>query len=169
MHFQGALADHETWVAIAFLIFVLLFGRRLWKALAGMLDRRAETVRAELAEAARLRQEAEALLAEAKARREQAIADAARLIEGARGEAERLAAAAAAEARAATARRERMAMDRIAAAEKAAVTEVRIAAVEVATGAAERVIRGGFDASADAEIVDRAIAQLPAKLGRRAA
>ncbi len=169
MHFHGALANPETWVAIAFVIFLLLFGGRLWKALVGMLDRRAEGVRADLAEAARLKTEAEALLADARARREQAIADSERLLEGARAEAERLSAAAADDARASAARRERMAMDRIAAAEKAAVTEVRVTAVEVATQAAERVIRSGLGEAEDATLIDHAIAGLPASLARRVA
>ena len=57
----------------------------------------------------------------------------------------RVAREAAAEAEAATQRRERMAMDRIAAAEKAAVDEVRSLAAEIATAAAEQVIREGLN------------------------
>ena len=169
MHFTGALANPETWVALAFIIFFLLFGRKLWVALAGMLDRRTEAVKQELAEAARLKQEAQALLADARQRREQAIEEAKKTLEGAQAEAARLAEAAAQDARTAAARRERMAMDRIAAAEKAAVTEVRAAAVEIATSVAERVLRSGFDAAADAPLIDHAIATLPAALSRRAA
>jgi len=169
MHWSGPLADPETWVAIAFVIFVLLFGSKLWEALVGMLDKRAEAVRAELAEAARLRSEAEAMLQDARARREQAVADAKRLLEGATAEAARIAEAAAAEARSSAQRRERMALDRIAAAEKAAVTAVRLAATEIATAAAERLIRSELDEKADAALVDRAIASLPQALSRRAA
>ncbi len=169
MHFTGALANAETWVAIAFVIFVVLFGSRLWSALAGMLDRRAATVRAELAEAARLKREAEAMLADAKVRRQQAMTDAQRLLDGARAEATRLAEAAAVDARNSAARRERMATDRIAAAEKAAVTEVRLAAADIAANAAERVIRATLDAAGGAALIDHAIAGLPAALARRAA
>jgi F-type H+-transporting ATPase subunit b len=169
MHWGGPLADPESWVGIAFLIFVALFGRRLWAALAGMLDKRTEAVRAELAEAARLRQEAEAMLEDARARRTQAMADAQRLLEGATAEAARVAERAAAEARASAQRRERMALDRISAAEKAAVTEVRLAATDIATEAARRVIAAGLGAEQDAALIDGAIAGLPSALGRRAA
>lgn len=168
-HPHSIWGEAETWVAVAFLIFVVLFGRRLWAALAGMLDRRAQAVRAELAEAARLKQEAEAMLADARTRREQALADAQRLLEGAKAEAARLSAAAATEAEAAAKRRERMALDRIAAAEKAAVAEVTSAAIEVASQAAERVIRQTLGQQEDAALVDRAISSLPATLSRRAA
>lgn len=169
MHFTGFLANPETWVSIAFVIFVVLFGRRLWSGLAGMLDRRAVAVRAELAEAARLKREAEAMLADARQRRQQAMADAQRLLDGARAEAARLAEAAATEARNSAARRERMAIDRIAAAEKAAVTEVRLAAAEVAATAAEQVIRNTLGVEGDVQLIDHAIAGLPAALARRAA
>jgi F-type H+-transporting ATPase subunit b len=162
-------ANPRSWVAVAFVIFFVLFGRKLWSALAGMLDKRADQVRAELAEARRLRTEAEAMLADAKTRRESALAEATQLLEGAKAEAARLAAAAAADAEAATQRRERMALDRIAAAEKAAVDEVRISAAEIAARAAEQVIREGMTPAADAVLVDRAIAALPTALGGRRA
>ena len=135
-----------------------------------MLDDRAAKVRAELEEAARLRQEAEAMLRDAEKRRDEALREAQALIEGARHEAERVAAAAAADAEASAKRREQMAMDRIAAAEKAAVDEVRLTAAEVATAAARQVIAEGLSAEADAHLIDHAITQLPSALaGRRAA
>jgi F-type H+-transporting ATPase subunit b len=163
-------AEPRNWVGIAFFVFFGLFGGKLWGAIRGLLDGRAASVRAELDEAARLRKEAEAMLADAKARREAAVADAKRLLDGAKVEAERLTAAAAAEAEASAKRREQMALDRIAAAEKAAVDEVRLVAADIATAASERVIRDGLTPAADAALVDHAIAGLPAALtGRRAA
>src|ERR1700739_2867075 len=157
-------AEPRNWVLIAFILFFVLFGKKLWGALAGMLDDRAAKVRAELDEAARLRQEAEAMLRDAEKQREEALRDAQALIAGAKTEAERVAAAAAAEAETAAKRREQMAMDRIAAAEKAAGDEVRLTAAEVATAAARQVIAEGLSAEADAHLIDHAIAQLPSAL-----
>jgi F-type H+-transporting ATPase subunit b len=166
----GFFAEPSSWVLIAFVLFFVLFGRKLWGALAGLLDARAMTVKAELEEAARLRREAEAMLRDAEKQRTEALAEAKTLIDGARTEAGRVAAATAAEAEAAAKRREQMALDRIAAAEKAAVEEVRLAAAEVATAAARQVISEGLTAEADARLVDQAITRLPAALaGRRAA
>ena len=60
MHEEPAFfAEPRNWVAIAFFLFFILFGRKLWSALAQMLDERGAKVRADLEEAARLRQEAE--------------------------------------------------------------------------------------------------------------
>jgi F-type H+-transporting ATPase subunit b len=168
-HHESFFQDPRTWVAIAFVIFFVLFGKKIWDAIAAMLDKRADDIRAELAEAQRLRNEAEAMLKDAKARREAAMADAQRLLEGARAEADRLAAAAAAEAEASAARRERMAVDRIAAAEKAAVDEVRMAAADIAAKAAEQVIRGTLSGEAASALVDKAIGALPAALSSKRA
>jgi F-type H+-transporting ATPase subunit b len=168
-HQYGFWDDPKTWVAASFFIFFILFGSRIWAALTAMLDKRAEQVRSELAEAQKLRSEAEAMLADATRRREQAMADAKALLEGARAQAQLLSATAAADAEAAAARRERMAVDRIATAEKAALDEVRTAAAEVAAAAAERVIREGLSVEAGGALVDRAIASLPNALAPRRA
>lgn len=160
----GFFGESRNWVGIAFFLFFILFGRKLWGALAGLLDARAQAVRKELDEAAALRREAEALLADAKTQREQALADAKALVEGARAEAQRLSAAAAAEAEAGAKRREQMALDRIAAAEKAAVDDVRMIAADVATVAARAVIAADLSAAQDQALVDRAIVDLPTAL-----
>ena len=68
-HEAGFFAEPRNWVLIAFLLFFILFGRKLWGALAGMLDARAVTVKTELEEAARLRREAEAMLRDAEKQR----------------------------------------------------------------------------------------------------
>src|SRR5919202_1439510 len=96
-HDAGFFGNPVNWVLISFIIFFVLFGRKIWAALAGMLDDRAARVRAELEEAARLRGEAEAMLRDAEARRREALSEAKALIEGARAEASRVAAQATAE------------------------------------------------------------------------
>mgnify|MGYP001549345039 CR=1 FL=1 len=169
MHEESFLTNSRTWVALAFIVFFVLFGRKLWSAVAGMLDDRGAKVRAELEEAARLRREAEAMLKDAEQRRTQALAEAKALSEGAQAEAARAAAAAMADAEEAAKRREQMALDRIAAAEKAAVDEVRLTAADVATTAARQVIADGLSADADSQLIDHAIAELPTALAPRRA
>jgi F-type H+-transporting ATPase subunit b len=168
MH-ESFFADPRSWVAIAFVIFFVLFGRKLWAVLAAMLDKRAEQIRAELAEAKRLRAEAESMLADAKSRRDTAVADASRLLESARVEAARVAQVAAVEAEQTAKRREQMAIDRIAAAEKEAVDQVRFTAAEIAGTAAAQVLREGLTAEADGQLVDHAIQSLPTALAPRRA
>ncbi len=158
------LRNPEFWVLVSFVLFFVLFGRKLWSVLAGMLDARADAVRSELAEAQRLRSEAEAMLADAETARAAALKEAAETLARAHVEAAQLAEAAAAEAASAGKRRERMALERIAAAEKAALDEVRKTAALVATAAAERVISQGIGDAVQGEILDQAIASLPRAL-----
>ena len=163
-HYEHFWLNPQFWVAASFILFFLLVGRKAWAQFTTMLDARGERVRADLAEAARLRKEAEAMLRQAEADRAAALQEAEALLTRARAEAGRVAEAAAAEAEASAKRRERMAMDRIAAAEAGAVAEVREAAAEIATAAARSVIAGRLDADADAALIDSAVADLPRAL-----
>jgi F-type H+-transporting ATPase subunit b len=166
---ESFFANPKNWVMLAFFLFFILFGKRLWGALAGILDARTVSVKAELEEASRLRREAESMLREAEKQRADALTEAKAMIEGARAEASRVATAAATEAEASAKRREKMALDRIAAAEKAAIDDVRLAAADVATIAAREVLSKGLTADADAHLIDQAITQLPAALAARRA
>lgn len=168
-HEESFFANPRNWVVLAFILFFVLFGRKLWGALSGMLDARAVSVRAELEEASRLRREAEAMLRDAEKQRADALVEAKALISGARAEAGRVTAAAAAEAEVSAKRREQMAIGRIGAAEKAAVDDVRLVAAEIATTAARQVMAEGLTGDADAMLIDHAIAQLPAALAPRRA
>jgi F-type H+-transporting ATPase subunit b len=156
--------DPKFWVAVSFVVFIALAARKGWAVITGILDKRAERVRAELDEASRLRGEAEAMLRQAEADRAAAAREAEEMLARARSEAERVAAAATAEAETAAKRRERMALDRIAAAEAGAVAEVRNAAAEIAAVAAREVLSQSVDATADAALIDRAVADLPRAL-----
>ncbi len=81
---ESFFANPRTWIGLAFIMFYVIFGRKIWAALTAMLDKRAADIRAELDEAARLRAEAEQMLKEASAQREQALKDAQAMLEHAR-------------------------------------------------------------------------------------
>ena len=168
-HEVSFFAEPQNWVVVAFFLFFILFGKKIWGAIAGMLDARAVSVKAELEEASRLRREAESMLRDAEKQRADALTEAKALIAGAHAEASRVTAAAAAEAEASAKRREQMAIDRIGAAEKAAIDDVRLAAADIATTASRQVMAEGLTADADALLIDQAISQLPAALAARRA
>ena len=152
------------YVALAFVIFFVLFGRTLARALTANLDGRIALVRRELDEAARLRAEAEAMLAGAESQRQDALRHGRELIASAHNEAARLAASMTSEAAAAADRAERTALERIAAAEAAVIADLRRSAMEIASGATEQVLATTFTAQDDAAVIDRAIAGLPLAL-----
>lgn len=162
-------AKGTFWVTIAVLIFLAFFGRKIVHGIVAMLDQRSATIRRELDEAARLRGEAEAMLKDAEARRETALAQAREMLALAGREAERLAAELLTEAEAAAKRREQMAHERITAAQNAAIAEVREAAAALASRVAEKILSETIDQPRGAPLIDQAIARLPASLRNQAA
>jgi len=157
-------SNPETWVAIAFIIFVVLAGRPIARGIGKSLDTRAHRIKAELEEARALRDEAQKLLADFQRKQQAAMRDAEAIVAHARGEAERLKTEAAANLDAAFARREKMAMDKIAQAEAQAIADVRNHAIDVAVAAAEQLLKSKTDAQRGERLIDSAIAELERKL-----
>jgi F-type H+-transporting ATPase subunit b len=157
-------AEPELWVAVAFVIFVVVAGKPIARALASALDARATKIKAQLDEARSLREEAERLLAEHQRQQREALKEAEAMIAHARGEAERLRREGAANLEAALARREKMALEKIAQAEAQAVADVRNQAVDIATAVAARLLRESVDKGRGEALIDAAIADLDRKL-----
>lgn len=151
--------DSYGWVGLAFLAFVVILWRvGAFRMIVSSLDARADKVRADLAEAAALRAEAEAMKAKAAADAAQAEADARAMLANAEAEAQRIVARAAVDAEEAIARRTRLAEDRIAAEVRAAETELRARAADITVAAARAILEARADALAP--LTDAAIAAL---------
>lgn len=158
------LHEAEFWVLVAAVIFVAAVFRPARRALVGGLDARAARISAELDEARRLREEAERLVAEYRAKEREAAAEAEAIVAHARQEAERIAAQGARDLEQAMKRRQQLAEERIAQAEAKALAEVRAAAIDVAIAAARDVIAGSIDQRRGAALLDTAIVALPQRL-----
>ena len=159
------LSEPETWVAVAFVIFVgILVYVGVPKLLTNALDDRARRVQAELDEARRLKEEAQKLLAEYQGKQRQAETEAAGIIEGARAEAERIAAEAKTKMEEFVARRTKMAETKIAQAEAQAIADVRAAAAEAAVSAAEKILTDTVKGKVADDLIARGIGDVKAKL-----
>ena len=156
--------DPTFWVAVAFVLFVVLTFKPLKKAILGALDGRAERIRQELDEAARLREEAQKMLAEYKRKQNEASKEAEELLAHAKIEAERLGEEAQAEIEAALQRREAAALEKIAQAETKALAEVRGQAVDVAIAAAGKLLSEKLDDASSGKLIDRSIEEIKQKL-----
>jgi F-type H+-transporting ATPase subunit b len=164
-HAEPFYQSPELWVAVAFLLFVaLMLYLKVPKLVTGALDKRSAVIAAQIDEARRLREEAEALLAQYQRKEREAQAEAQEIVAHAEAEAKRLAADAQKALEASIARREQLAVEKIAQAEAAAVKEVRTVAVEVATEAARKVIAASLDAGKANTLVEEAIRELPKHL-----
>jgi F-type H+-transporting ATPase subunit b len=158
------LRDPETWIAAAFVVFFVLVSRPIGKAIAKILDERSAKIKNDLDEARRLRDEAQALLAQYAAKQKDAAREAADILTHAREEADIFRKEAAANLTAALARRERMALDKITQAEAQAVAEVRSQAVDLAVVAAQRILEEQMKGPRAGGLIDQAIAELDRKL-----
>jgi F-type H+-transporting ATPase subunit b len=158
------LAKPEFWVAVSFVAFFVVVWKPLRATILGGLDARAERIRKELDDAQRLREEAQTLLADFQRKQRDALQEADAIIARAKAEAERLQRDAAARLEAELGRREAQALQRIALAEQTAAQEVRAAAVDVALAATRRLLEERLDGAAQARLIDDAIRELPGKL-----
>lgn len=159
------LATAEFWVLASFVLFVgLLLYLRLPAKVASALDQRAARIAKELDEAHRLREEAQALLAEYERKRRDAEKEAEAIIVQAEAEAEAYTHETRRKLAETVERRSRMAEEKIAQAEAQAIKEVRAVASELAIAAAQRIIAEEVRGDKAAELVDDSIAALRGKL-----
>jgi F-type H+-transporting ATPase subunit b len=133
--------DAEFWVAVAFVVFLgglIYLGAH--EMMIKFIDQRRDRIKAELDEARRLKEEAQALLTQYQRKQREAEQEAAGIIAGAAAEAERMMAEAKVKLEEFVARRNKMAETKIAQAEAQAVADVRAAAAEAAVSAAEKIL-----------------------------
>jgi len=155
----------EFWVAVSFVAFLLIvLYYKVPRAIAKALDDRAESIRKELDEARRLREEAQALLADYQKKHRNVGQEADAVLEQARREAEAYAHETRASLKELLERRTRLAEDKIARAEAQAVDEVRFAAVDMALAAAEKILRDKVAGAGGASLIDQSIRDLKGRL-----
>ena len=159
------LSNPDTWVAVAFVIFIAGLGylgvhQRIGKA----LDDRAARIKAELDEARTLKEEAAQLLAQYQRKRQEAETEAQEIVASANAEAERMAVEAKAKIEEFVARRTKMAEAKIAQAEAQATADVRAAAADAAIAAAEKILTQETKGGLGSELVAKGIDDIRKKL-----
>lgn len=160
----GLGAESYVYISVAiFLVLAVILGK-LPSRIAGALDERIANVRRQLDEAKAIRTEAEALLADANARRAAAEKDAADIRARAQTEAAALVAQSEKAAAETIARRTAAAEAKIAAAERSAQAELRADVARQVTAAAASIIAAKADKSLQSKLTDDAIAGLDRRL-----
>ena len=157
--------EAEFWVAAATILFlVVLFYFAVHKQIFDALDSRRARIQAELDEARRLKEEAQKLVAEYKAKQKEAEGEAEALIEGARAESERYAQEMHEKMDDFVTRRTKMAEVKIAQAETQAMADVRAAAADAAVTAASGILAQSAKGKVGDDLLTRGIADVKAKL-----
>lgn len=160
-----SLKNTDFVVLLAFLLFIgILLYFKVPSALGTMLDKRAEGIRNDLAEARRLRDEAQEIYASYERRQREVRTQAEEIVTNARREAEAGAVKAKADLEVSIARRLKAAEEQIASAEADAVRAVRDRAVQAAVAAASELLRGQASEVAGSAAIDRSIDEVSQKL-----
>lgn len=155
--------DTHFFVALAFIAVVLILVKVGYDKFCAMLDARGEGIRERLESARRIREEAQALLAEYQRKQRDAMQESQDIVARAKNEAEKLKAQAATDLDDRIKAAERQAMDRIAVAEEQAKREVQHVAVDVAVAAATKAMEDKLSAQKANALVNAAIKELPQK------
>ena len=161
MHWDFSLGSPTIWVFFALLIVIFgVVSKGLHKGIGKALDARADGIRENLDEAKRLREEAQTLLASYQRRQAEAEEQAKGIVEQARRDAESMAEQARADLKEKLGRRAEAAEAKIATAEAQAMSDVKARAVDLATAAAEKLIREQFKAADHNALIKDGITQL---------
>ncbi len=159
------LEDAAFWALIALIIFfAILVYLKVPSQVTSALDNRADTIRKELDEARRLREEAQALLAEYQRKGREAESEAEEIIDQAQREAEALTEEAGRRLEEYVATRTRQAEQKIAQAEAQALQEVRALSADVAIAAAEKILAAKVKGATADGLIARSIEDVKSKL-----
>jgi F-type H+-transporting ATPase subunit b len=160
-----SLKNSDFVVLISFLLFIaVLVFLKVPGLIGGMLDKRAEGIKAELDEARAIREEAQTLLASYERKQKEVQDQADRIVAHAKMEASEAAEKAKEDLKVSIARRMKAAEEQIASAEASAVKEVRDRAVSVAVRVAKEVVAKQITATQANKLIDEAIGEVEQKL-----
>jgi F-type H+-transporting ATPase subunit b len=157
--------EAEFWVAVSFILFVAVmayFG--VHKLMVKGIDDRRDRIKSELDEARRLKEEAQALLAQYERKTQEAEREAEEIVKSAMAEAGRIASEAKTKMEDFVARRTKMAENKIAQAEAQAVADVRSSAAEAAVAAAQSLLSRLVKGKVADDLITKGIEDVRAKL-----
>lgn len=156
--------DATFWAFIALLIAIgVMLYFKVHEFIAKHLDKRIVQIEADIEEARRLREEAQALLAEYERKRKAAESEAEEIVAAAQEEAERMTAEAEAALEDMVARRTKAVEDKIAQAEAQALADVRARSADVAIEAARLILADQVKDNGGA-LVDQSIKDVASRL-----
>lgn len=162
---MNATSLASFWAFVSLLLFfAVIWFLKVPGKIGSALDAKIGAIESELAEARRLREEAEALLAAYRRKAADAELEAQSIVAEARAEADRLAAETNTALEELIVRRTKGAEAKIAQAESQAIAEVRARAAEVAVAATERLLAARMAGPTGSKLVAAGIAEVAAKL-----
>lgn len=155
------IQDPTAWLAVSFIIFIVILVKKGKGAFVKLLDSRIEGIREEIETAENLRVEAQELLAQYQRKHRDAVKEAEQIITDAQKRAEEITKSADAELKEIAKRREKQLEDRLSRLEQSAITEIQTYAADLAIKATTEIISDHLDKKSNDKLVDQAIKDLP--------
>ena len=157
---EEGIVLESVWVAIGFIVFLIMVWRKARTALFDLLDDRSAKIREDLKVAQDLREEALAELENYKKLQHEAVNEAKAIVKAAEAAAERISAAAEEKSLMAIKRREQQAESKIKAAEANLIAELRERAASLAVATATEIITSNLDEKHSLAIVDESTSEI---------
>jgi|TARA_B110000438_G_scaffold285876_1_gene316475 F-type H+-transporting ATPase subunit b len=158
------MQDPTFWVLIAFIIFIGLAARPIYKLACSGLDKRADKIRTDFEEAEALRKEAQDLLASYQRKQRDAITEVEDILQLARKEAERFLIQGQENIKDSIERRRRVTLERIEYLENQALESVRAKTINIALNITREFLVKELKGKQADILIDSAIKDLPKKL-----
>lgn len=160
---HSIFATESFWVAVSFIVFILLIIKPVGKIIVKMLDERSEKIKEELGQAIKLKEEAQMLLASYQRKQLETEDEARRIVENAEAEVKRATEAAKADLEASLNRRIEMSMRKVSGYESTVIHQVRNQAVEAAVAAVHALISDHMNDTIETKMVDKVVNEIGAK------
>lgn len=157
---EDLLHNTTVWVAISFVIFIVLAVKLAGKKITGALDAKIASIAAEIETAEKLRAETQALLNDIQQKQRDAQAEANRIVEAAKASALQIQKAAESELGESMARREAQLMDRLKRVEEKAMADIQNHAAELALQATREIVVKSMDDKTGKSLIDQAVASV---------
>lgn len=154
----------SLWVAVSFVLFVIILARPVWRFVVNSIDGKIEEIKAKIEEATNLREEAQDILAANKRKVANAEKEAGEILAQAREEAQLIKTRLVEEMEELLKRRQQMASDRISQAEAEAIEAVRLMTVDIALNATEQILSENVRGEQGKRLIENAIKELPEKI-----
>lgn len=154
----------ETWVLVAFVVFVGLVSKKAYRFITLGLDERAERIGLELEEAARLREEAQALLSQYQRDHRGLESEVARILEKAQEEGRQITLVAEERLKSQLAQKEVQAEENMKHAEAQVLDHIRSIASTLTVAASSEVIRKNLNSEKASGLLDASIDEVAEKL-----
>ena len=158
------LENPETWILVAFVIFIGLVSKKAYTAITSALDSRGTRINEELEQATRLREEAQALLAQYERQQRGLSEETEAMLVRARRDSEALVESGVARLNEQLIQREKQALQNIAHSEAQVINEVRAVASDITMAAAAQLISENLDKPQAETLINDSISSLQNRL-----